>query len=77
MIQRAMTDLTQGLTGHLIPFILIEHLLYTGESTLLPEAPGVKATPQALPTEESANLQTGVTNSPDSAYEEISFLETP
>ncbi|KAI4548839.1 hypothetical protein MG293_001169 [Ovis ammon polii] len=45
-----------------------------GESTLLPEAPGVKATPQALPTEESANLQTGVTNSLDSAYEEISFL---
>ncbi|KAI4590451.1 hypothetical protein MJG53_001500 [Ovis ammon polii x Ovis aries] len=47
---------------------------WRGESTLLPEAPGVKATPQALPTEESANLQTGVTNSLDSAYEEISFL---
>ncbi|XP_040086133.1 CD48 antigen-like [Oryx dammah] len=45
-----------------------------GGSTLLSEAPGVKATPQALPTEESTNLQTSVTNSLDSAYEEISFL---
>ena len=56
-----------------IPFILIEHLLYIGGSTLLPEASGLKATPQALPTEESTNLQTGVTNSLDSPYEEISF----
>ncbi|XP_055259140.1 CD48 antigen-like isoform X1 [Moschus berezovskii] len=45
-----------------------------GESTLLPAAAGFKATPQALPTEESTNLQTGVTNSLDSPYEEIAFL---
>lgn len=56
-----------------IPFILIERLLYIGGSTLLPEASGLKATPQALPTEESTNLQTDVTNSLDSPYEEISF----
>lgn len=51
-----------------IPFILTEHLLYIGGSTLLPMAP------QALPTEESAILQTGVTNSLDPPYEEISVL---
>ncbi|CAM9278829.1 unnamed protein product [Rangifer tarandus platyrhynchus] len=39
-----------------------------GGSTLLSMAP------QALPTEESTNLQTGVTNSLDPPYEEISIL---
>lgn len=51
-----------------MPFILTEHLLYIGGSTLLP------TDPQALPTEESTNLQTVVSNSLDPPYEEISVL---
>ncbi|XP_068394367.1 CD48 antigen-like isoform X2 [Eschrichtius robustus] len=48
-----------------------------GGSTLLPVVPGSAATPQVLLTVESANLQTGVANSHDPAYEEISFLRHP
>ncbi|KAM9107241.1 SLAM family member 9-like isoform 1-T1 [Megaptera novaeangliae] len=48
-----------------------------GGSTLLPVVPGSAATPQVLLTVESANLQSGVANSHDPAYEEISFLRHP
>ncbi|XP_058392483.1 uncharacterized protein LOC131401321 [Diceros bicornis minor] len=48
-----------------------------GGSTLLPEVPGSAADPQALPTEESADLQTGGANSRDSPYMLISLLRHP
>ncbi|XP_010994421.1 CD48 antigen isoform X1 [Camelus dromedarius] len=48
-----------------------------GESTLLPVVPASAAAPQALPTEESADLQTGEANSHDPFYEESSLLRHP
>ncbi|KAF5920133.1 hypothetical protein HPG69_006403 [Diceros bicornis minor] len=50
---------------------------WVGGSTLLPEVPGSAADPQALPTEESADLQTGGANSRDSPYMLISLLRHP
>lgn len=43
-------------------------------STFPPVVPGSAATPQVLPTETSADLQTGGANSHDPAYEEIGLL---
>ncbi|KAB1261074.1 CD48 antigen [Camelus dromedarius] len=50
---------------------------WKGESTLLPVVPASAAAPQALPTEESADLQTGEANSHDPFYEESSLLRHP
>ncbi|XP_057583166.1 uncharacterized protein LOC130848786 [Hippopotamus amphibius kiboko] len=50
---------------------------WRGGSTLLPVVPGSAAAPEAPPTEAAANLQTGVANSHDSPYEDISFLRHP
>ncbi|XP_070123108.1 uncharacterized protein [Equus caballus] len=49
----------------------------TGGSALLPEGPGSAAAPQALPTEESADLQTGEADSHYSPYMKIRLLGHP
>ncbi|XP_070464641.1 CD48 antigen-like isoform X6 [Equus przewalskii] len=49
----------------------------TGGSALLPEGPSSAAAPQALPTEESADLQPGGADSHDSPYMKISLLGHP
>nr|XP_044614266.1 uncharacterized protein LOC106828441 isoform X2 [Equus asinus] len=48
-----------------------------GGSALLPEGPGSAAAPQALPTEESADLQTGEADSHYSPYMKIRLLGHP
>ncbi|XP_070464637.1 CD48 antigen-like isoform X2 [Equus przewalskii] len=48
-----------------------------GGSALLPEGPSSAAAPQALPTEESADLQPGGADSHDSPYMKISLLGHP
>nr|XP_023496064.1 uncharacterized protein LOC106783170 [Equus caballus] len=48
-----------------------------GGSALLPEGPGSAAAPQALPTEESADLHTGGADSHDSPYMKIRLLGHP
>ncbi|XP_070464647.1 uncharacterized protein [Equus przewalskii] len=48
-----------------------------GGSALLPEGPSSAAAPQALPTEESADLHTGGADSHDSPYMKIRLLGHP